>query len=440
MKAKILVLFFLVLFLSSCKKEGPTSPPINPENEIGALSIQFDKTTIPTNVVLITATLTRTSFDSVHSTMNVLSDSSAELLVPSIAVGTWHLVVRAFGSDNQLLYIGETNINVQANIIVSVSLVLQPTTSNVGSIYIYVRWGSGTQQSSWIDYPGNPLLVATDTSFERYGVAQSKIIFDDNKYRMYYIGVLASGRKNVMYAESVDGRTWTKRTNPVLTTGPNSWDSLAVHPGPIVKENGVYKMYYSGFGTISGKWSIGLAISTDGINWTKSSQPVFSGNSPSSKYVAWSIIKKNDTFYMFYSTMSNPPYSIALATSIDGTNWTTANNSPLLTPTQPWEGVGITCPSVVKDGDIYRMVYMNTPTFGSGTTGFGMAISNDGLSWTRESTSPIFTDTKTANGWAAADIAYPQLIKVGNEWRIYYSGFSNDNAPFYKIGYTRKFN
>jgi len=79
------------------------------------------------------------------------------------------------------------------------------------------------------------------------------------------------------------------------------------------------------------------------------------------------------------------------------------------------------------------MVYMN-----SSGTGFGFAYSSDGMNWTKDNSNPFFTRENTANGWADNKIAYPNLIKTGNETRIYYSGISSP-GEFFKIGFVRKF-
>ncbi len=75
------------------------------------------------------------------------------------------------------------------------------------------------------------------------------------------------------YAYSTDGLNWTRYSSndPVLYPGPVWRLGFVARIGPvIIKEDGIYKMYYERMVNINmANWYIGLATSTDGINWTK---------------------------------------------------------------------------------------------------------------------------------------------------------------------------
>jgi len=75
----------------------------------------------------------------------------------------------------------------------------------------------------------------------------------------------------VYYAFSEDGLSWEKygETPVLFPDSTYSWDSYHVSSGPVIKENGIYKMYYSGWNDQYGDWPVGLATSEDGINWTR---------------------------------------------------------------------------------------------------------------------------------------------------------------------------
>jgi len=59
------------------------------------------------------------------------------------------------------------------------------------------------------------------------------------------------------------------------------------------------------------------------------------------------------------------------------------------------------------------------------------------MNWTKDNSNPFFTRENTANGWAANKIAYPNLIKIENESRIYYSGIGFP-GEFFEIGFVRR--
>lgn len=438
MKSKVILsIIFSMLFFSSCSRDSNLNSP-GDTNKMGGLLLKIDKENAPSNVSTVVAKLIRSGFQTITSTMNLQSDSSASLELNNIVIGTWNLLVEALNQQNVVVYRGEAQVTVLENNVSNVSLVLNPVSSGVGSISISVTWGDGgtIPPSTWNDYLNNPILSPV-TPLESYGVAQSYVTIINNSYKMYYTGVLAAARKNILMAESPNGINWTRNnTSAIIEPGPStSWDGLAVHAGPIINIDGQYRMYYTGFANAYGQWGIGIAISNDGLTWTKQVEPVLLGNPNGWDYqiAAWSIQKIGSLYYLYYGGKAANSYNsvmkIGIATSSDGISWNRLNSNPVLSPTYSWEMAGIYQPSVIKDGDLYRMVYGV-----SASTGFGMAVSNDGINWEKVGNTQIFTTQNTTNVWAT-DIAYPCLVKVDNEYRIYYSGTKTN---IYKIGFTRK--
>jgi predicted GH43/DUF377 family glycosyl hydrolase len=429
-------LSLLVVLLFSLLSLSCTTEITNPtNNESGKLILKIDKQNAPASVVFVKAYLTRENHEPIIGSLNLLSDSTAELLLDEVDAGIWHLKVDAENDSSLLLYTGETDVEVFAGFTSQVYLTLQPTGAGTGSIYIHVTWGVPVN-NNWIDYQYNPLLSSSNQFFDEFGVAQPQIVISDGIYRMYYVGVAAAASKYVLYAESNDGLNWYKPiSNPILYPGNyGTWDSWAVHPGAVFKDDdGIYKMYYCGFADQYSQWHIGLATSSDGINWEKRSQPILNGTSGWEYQIgASSIIKKDGVYYLYYYGRSLPNYSIAVATSSDGINFTKHTSNPILTNQQAWELNGVLYPSVISQTNGLKMVYMN-----SNGSGFGIATSSDGLNWIKSNNNPFFTNQNTANSWAVEKIAYPFWLKLPNETRIYYSGISNYSDDL-KIGMVRK--
>ena len=431
---KNLILLFLVssLMMWGCSNNNKDNP-VSPQN-LGKIKLNIDRANAPANVTTVEAILTRDGFDTITESLNLLSDSTADILLDGIAAGTWHLVVNAMDTSNVVLYSGETDVEILAGFTTQINLVLNPTGQGVGSIYLYVTWGT-VSSLNWVDYINNPILLPTNNGYDNYGIAQPVVLQIDNQYKMWYMTDAGSGQKYVFYAKSNDGISWNRPFNePVLFPGsPNTWDSWAVHPGAIIKDGDQYRMYYTGFADPYGQWGIGLATSTDGINWEKYPNPLLYGTSGWEFQIgASSVIKHNGTYFLFYAGRNLPVYKIGLATSTDGINFTRYSGNPILTNTEDWEEDGVAYPSVILENDQFKMNYMN-----STGTAFGFAYSPDGMNWTKDTNNPFFTKDNTANGWAAVKIAYPNFIKLQNEHRIYYSGYNSNNSLF-KIGFMRK--
>ena len=433
MKQKILALSILIaVFLIGCSNQLLTEPnKTSPEK--GNVSLNFDKAAAPKEVITIKAYLTRANFDTLSGSLNLLSETSADILFSDIAVGNWHLKVDAINSDSIIIYTGETDVSVNAGIVTQVNLTLNPTGKGTGSIYIAVNWGQNL--SSWFDYQYNPIFSTDNIPYYLLAVDQAQVMYDEGKFKMWFINLYNNGRGDVSYAESNNGFSWHLASNtPVLKAGDyGSWDDNSVSTGYVLKDNGIYKFYYIGTREPhTGMRQIGLATSTDGIHWQKYSEPVLKSDSEQYYIGVHSVIKIDGIYYMYYDASPEYDYSfnINLATSTDGIHWNKYGNNPILTPTKAWENGSVRYATVVKDSSGYQMIYSN----GSSDdlhSAFGKAYSSDGINWTKDSRNPIFTVNDVANHWCTK-ISYPYFIKIGNEYRIYYSGAGPDNL--YRLG------
>ena len=241
---------------------------------------------------------------------------------------------------------------------------------------------------------------------------------------MWYTGLSTGGVGYGFYAFSSDGLDWTRYSQtPVLMPGPyGSWDSYHLSPGPVIKEDGIYKMYYNGWEYQEGAWHIGLATSTDGINWTKySGNPILSGGSWDLHCSAHSMVKKDGIYYMFYTgspeNYNGDIYNIGLATSTDGIVWQKYAGNPLMSQTEPWEGSGVAFPSVILNNNQFQMVYegINQQNFA-----FGFAYSSNGYNWEKNTNNPFFKMNDCNQVWSK--ILYPSFVRTNSDFRVYYTG------------------
>ncbi|NCQ18923.1 MAG: hypothetical protein COZ80_11815 [Ignavibacteria bacterium CG_4_8_14_3_um_filter_37_9] len=430
---------FILLFLSAsiiffgCREKIVTVEAEKNTNK-GGLLFKIDKVNAPKNVVMVEAILSRTDFDTVKASLNLVTETSADLALNNIPIGAWQLNVNAYDSLQAIVYAGETVVNVQDGIITQVNLTLIPTSSGLGSIYIYVNWGK-IPTTAWNDFELNPILPSPISSTPPLRCNQPKVLYDDGKFKMWFATFKYGFAPNTGYAESYDGFAWNVVKENLFDLQKNDsssysrWDANCVIPGAVIKENGIYKMYYVGFINSSGEWHIGLAESKDGISWERYPEPVLKANSTEYQISAGDIIKINGVYFLYYSfrynTISTMPVQftggISLATSTDGKTWKRSETNPILTKSQGWEVSRIYYPSVIVENDRYDMMYMD----GSGT-GFGMASSKDGYTWTKTTTRPIFTlaDTKGAKAY---EVVYPFCRKINNKYFLYYSSASNSD-------------
>ena len=123
------------------------------------------------------------------------------------------------------------------------------------------------------------------------------------------------GGNVVKFANSMVNFTPFK-DNPVFEgTGSETWDKHIRERGFILVDDGMYKMWYTGYTNDSEPKYLGYATSEDGINWSRySDEPIFSEKWTEDMFV----FKDGGVYYMY----AEGTHDIAhLLTSADGVSW-----------------------------------------------------------------------------------------------------------------------
>lgn len=182
-------------------------------------------------------------------------------------------------------------------------------------------------------------------------------------------------------------------------------------------ENGLYRMWFGGQGR-DGHDRIQFAESNGGVNWRQRGVVL---EDPTANHVNDpSIFKRGDTYFMYYTRAASDILDeIALATSRDGRHWN--QRGIVLHPSRPgnWDSLLVGRPSVLHEGDRFRMWYdgrkdlslgdpaKGVPLSPNSTRAVGYAESQDGINWTRPQPTPVFTENaggvhvaRTGHGYA----------------------------------------
>jgi len=424
MKYILSIIFVFLFFLSSCSNSNIFNHDSVKHNS-GQAALNFDKNGIPSKVVSITAYLIRNKADTLMRKIDIVNNPGNSIIFTGVPLGKWHLKMIAQNKAGSIIYSGTDDILIKPGETSNVKLNLMPDKNKTGSVHITVNWGKSNQH--WLNYPDNPIFTRLNNPSRPNGVSTAKIIFDKGIYKMFYICIYNSGKGNIWYAESSNGITWQNiLEEPVFENDTRgTWDDYTVGPGAIIKDdNGNYKLYYNGWSSQEGKWQVGLALSTDCIHWHRYPYPVLKANDSNEfKIGAVSVIKNNNLYYMYYSSSPRDNYNnmrINLAVSRDGIHWDKYSGNPILSPSFPWEGIGVTFPAVIYDNNRFVMIYSSKDR-----TKFGIAYSKDGKNWIKNFNYE-FSNMMTRNKWS--QINYPFLLKVGNKYRLYYTATSSNNS------------
>jgi basic membrane protein A and related proteins len=233
-------------------------------------------------------------------------------------------------------------------------------------------------------------VVAGD--WDGRAVRKVSVLRDETELKMWYDGLDVFSAVQIGLATSNDGRVWDKyEFNPVLSGDPGAWDGASQEHAPFVlKEGETYKMWYEGANE-EGVRQLGYATSDDGITWTKyGATPVLEAGPEAYDEKAaahGTVLHEDSTYWLWYHAMGNQGAIIAYATSPDGVNWTKQGTALLPRPGE-WDEGAVWGPSVLEFSGQYWMWYAAA---GPSGLAIGAATSPDLVNWS-PGTTPVLTD------------------------------------------------
>ena len=133
---------------------------------------------------------------------------------------------------------------------------------------------------SYIKKSRGPVILFSN-DIDPYSTFAPYVMNDDGLWKIWYVSLIKWVKENdklkhyynIRYAESNDGINW-KREGKVCIDFANEYEYAIARPF-VLKENGVYKMWYSYRESEKIKtYRIGYAVSNDGQNWDRKDSEV----------------------------------------------------------------------------------------------------------------------------------------------------------------------
>ncbi len=249
-----------------------------------------------------------------------------------------------------------------------------------------IGYATSTDGINWTRYSGDPVFLGKPGSWDESNVAIPVILQDGAVLRMWYLSGDPNGDK-IGYATSVDGINWNRYPSPVFQSKAMGWYRDGIFPGTVIKENGIFKMWFSGSigslrqSTLTTENSIGYATSPDGIHWAVYDNPA----------------------------TTNAPYHFS---------------DPVVKHGIPgeWDVTSALAPSVIKTEAGYEMWYAGE-NFSTGEQHLGYAFSKDGIAWTKYDKNPVLL----ADTWNI-QLVFPSVILDVKKYRMWYGAFLIDGT------------
>lgn len=286
--------------------------------------------------------------------------------------------------------------------------------------------------------------------------ADPSILREGETIYMYYSAEEISPNKRIfgVVISQDNGKTWNapdgnnQRDYPAFYSQPDGWDNT-LETVDVLKVGDEYWMYYSGYreGEADNNhvenYEIGLAISTNGIDFTRHPQSIeqalisrnTSNEDTDDRHAMTSpgVVYDGNKFYMIYAGWNvrddwkgpNAGIRIMAATSDDGINWTKVS-SPLIQPTEVSYSQDINEATLLKSDDYWYVPF---------STGNSIGIARSKTFLGSYEIFPTAIATADSIPWATEVTAPDGFIEDG-KMRLWYHGVSEPIFWPWVIGYS----
>jgi predicted GH43/DUF377 family glycosyl hydrolase len=227
---------------------------------------------------------------------------------------------------------------------------------------------------------------------------------------------------------------WKVDAAPVLSPGPaGQWDSVDVLNPSVIKIQGTYHNFYSGF---DGKtWRTGLATSADGVHWQKQwmvlepDPGTWEGGYIAANGAALEI--GGEIFYWYQAAGKLP--RIGLARSRDDRRFEKLPR-PVLEPGPrgSWDERGVADPYVVRVAGTLYMYYLGQDR--ARRQRIGLARSQDGIRWFKLRSNPVL-ELGPAGSFDENGLGEPAVWMSHGWYWLLYTG--RDRAENRRLGLAR---
>jgi beta-1,2-mannobiose phosphorylase / 1,2-beta-oligomannan phosphorylase len=251
-------------------------------------------------------------------------------------------------------------------------------------------------------YANNPIFTGTSqATWDEHIRERGYILKEDSVYKMWYTGFQTESETlSLGYATSGDGIHWDRYPgNPVF-------DERWTEDMMVIKVDGLYQMFAEGRGDIAHRLS-----SPDGIHWTDhgSLDIRLVNGAPLSEgpYGTPTVWFEQNVWHLFYERND---LGIWLATSKDLDVWTNVQDEPVIEMgPELYDKYGLAVNQIIKHDGTYYAFYHGTAFEDWHEWSTNVAASKDLVHWTKYEGNPIMGENRSSG----------ILVPDGSKFRLY---------------------
>jgi predicted GH43/DUF377 family glycosyl hydrolase len=189
----------------------------------------------------------------------------------------------------------------------------------------------------WKRASNEPIISPQGTTWESAGTFNPAVVVHNGKFVILYRAQDAAGTSRLGYGDSTDGLHFTRRSEPVLSPETDYEKDGGVEDPRLQKFGDTYYLTYTGYNKKDAQ--LCLATSPDLILWDRKGVilPAYKGNWNAGWTKSGAIVpeKINGKYWMYWlGTAADKTDQMGLSSSDDLIHWTEATKTPVL-PRRP---------------------------------------------------------------------------------------------------------
>ncbi|MHC4444725.1 MAG: hypothetical protein ACYTBZ_09895 [Planctomycetota bacterium] len=231
--------------------------------------------------------------------------------------------------------------------------------------------------------------------------------------------------------------------NPLMRPGAQGqWDDKWIRLDSVVPLGGTkFRIYYTGCGIGTGIQQIGTAVCTkQGKSWVferDEKNPILMPSGDEKVVSQAAVINDGGRWYMHYSyrTATRTLPGIRLAVSDDGINFTKPGTEILsVGPEGTFDSLYIEWHQFFKIDTEYVELY---EAYNGKNWSIGMACSkNPACKFTKSVMNPVFEKSGAAGSFDKVHVATPAVYRINGRWLLFYSGANLINSHVHSYSYS----
>lgn len=219
------------------------------------------------------------------------------------------------------------------------------------------------------------------------------------------------------------------RDEAVVDTALVGTNDKFINPGAVIEVDGVLHMFANSFSNWPGQVRIPHLTSEDGIAWTLDEAAELIDSDASEMFpmadpgidVSTGYVADDGTWVLYFETVQRgSPWEVWRMTAPTPQGPWMVDDAPSLPvgAAGAFDAGGVQWPSIVRVGDRWAMYYTGMGTSGRGSGVIGVAFSNDGVTWAKES-APALVATED---WEVGQLDRPRAVAADGGLVMVYAG------------------